>query len=76
MEAHRWLAAGFVVLVLVSFPFLLFALGLGWVHRWMEVGLRKLTFNRRGLIFPDKGSFTYPDVQSRPSVSSGSTSFV
>ena len=48
MEAHRWLAAGFVVLVLVSFPFLLFALGLGWVHRWMEASLRKLTFNLRG----------------------------
>ena len=47
METHRWLAAGLVVLAFVSFPFLLFALGLGWVHRWMEVGLRKLTFNLR-----------------------------
>ena len=41
METHRWLAAGLVVLAFVSFPFLLFALGLGWVHRWMEVGLRR-----------------------------------
>ena len=52
MEAHRWLATGFVVLVLVSFPFLLLALGLGWVHRWMEASLRKLTFNLRGAHIP------------------------
>ena len=52
MEAHRWLAAGFVVLALVSFPFLLFALGLGWVHRWMEASLRKLTFNLLGAHIP------------------------
>ena len=52
METHRWLAAGLVVLAFVSFPFLLFALGLGWVHRWMEVGLRKLTINLRGAHIP------------------------
>jgi hypothetical protein len=52
METHRWLAVGFVVLALVSIPFLLSALGLGWVHRWMEDSLRKLTFNLRGAHIP------------------------
>ena len=52
MKTHRWLAASFIFLVLVSFPFLLFALGLGWVHRWMEASLRELTFNLRGAHIP------------------------
>ena len=52
METHRWLAVGLFILMFVSFSFLLFALGLGWIHRWMEVGLRKLTFNLRGAYIP------------------------
>ena len=52
METYRWLAVGFVVLAIASIPFLLSALALGWVHRWMEVILRKLTFNLRGAHIP------------------------